>query len=90
MREKTKVRNLTEGGIGVDEQCAVMNQLNDFLRRRGLKANFLATQLGISTSVMYNFKAGNGLLTQRQLQKLRGFMNEYNKRLDGVDKGGAE
>lgn len=73
----------------MDEQCAVMKQLNDFLRRRGLKANFLAEQLGISVSVLYNFKSGGGLLTQRQLQKLRNFIKDYDQRLDGNDSGGV-
>ena len=73
----------------MDGQRIAVEQLNDFLRRRGLKANFLAEQLGISTSVMYNFKAGSGLLTQRQLQKLRNFIEDYDRKLDGTDSGGV-
>lgn len=73
----------------MDEQRIAVEQLNDFLRRRGLKANFLAEQLGISTSVMYNFKSGNGFLTQRQLQKLRNFIEDYDRKLDGTDDGGV-
>lgn len=67
----------------MDEQRTVMEQLNDFLRRRGLKANFLAEQLGMSISALYNFKSGGGFLTQRQLLKLRSFMAEYDSRLNG-------
>lgn len=72
----------------MDEQRIAVEQLNDFLRRRGLKANFLAEQLEISTSVMYNFKSGNGFLTQRQLQKLRNFITDYDQKLGGTDGGG--
>ena len=32
----------------MQEQVAVMKQLNSFLQRRGLRANFLAQQVGIS------------------------------------------
>lgn len=32
----------------MQEQVAVMKQLNSFLERRGLRANFLAQQVGIS------------------------------------------
>lgn len=67
----------------MDKQHAVMEQLNDFLRRRGLKANFLAEQLGMSMSALYNFKSGSGFLTQRQLAKLQNYMAEYDSRLSG-------
>ena len=33
----------------MQEQVAVMKQLNSFLERRGLRANFLAQQVGIKT-----------------------------------------
>ena len=74
----------------MDEQRIAVEQLNDFLRRRGLKANFLAEQLGISTSVMYNFKAGSGLLTRRQLLKLRDFIEDYDRKLGGIAEGGVK
>lgn len=73
----------------MDEQRIAVEQLNDFLRRRGLKANFLAEQLGISTSVMYNFKSGSALLTQRQLQKLLNYIEDYDRKLGGLDAGGV-
>ena len=72
------------------EQCAVMEQFNDFLRRRGLKASFVADKLGISKSVMYNFKAGIGLLTHKQLQALQGCIEEYDRRMDGFLEGGGK
>lgn len=68
----------------MEEQHAVMEKLNDFLKRRGLKANFLAEQLGISVSAFYNFKSGGGFLTQRQLQKLRDFIENYDRKLDEI------
>ncbi len=55
----------------MQEQIAVMEQLNDFLERRGLRANFVAQQVGIGETSLYCFKSGHKLLTQKQLQKLR-------------------
>lgn len=43
----------------MQEQVEMVNQLNDFLRRRGLRANFLAQEVGISVAVLYNFKRVN-------------------------------
>lgn len=37
----------------MQEQVAVMKQLNSFLERRGLRANFLAQQVGISEASLY-------------------------------------
>ena len=54
----------------MEEQHAVMEKLNDFLKRRGLKANFLAEQLGISVSAFYNFKSGGGFLTVSASDKM--------------------
>ena len=55
----------------MQEQVEMVNQLNDFLRRRGLRANFLAQEVGISVAVLYNFKTGKRLLTHRQVDKYR-------------------
>lgn len=74
----------------MDEQCKVRDELNDFLQRRGLRANFLAKQVGISASVLYNFKTGGRLLTQTQLRRLRDFMRDYNHKLDGTMEGGEK
>lgn len=68
----------------MQEQAIVMNQLNDFLERRGLRANFLAQQVGISEASLYGFKSGYKLLTQRQLQKLRDFIQEYDQKMEGA------
>lgn len=71
----------------MQEQNTTMEQLNDFLERRGLRANFVAQQVGISEASLYCFKSGHKLLTQKQLQKLRNYIQDYDQRLDG-DKGG--
>lgn len=73
----------------MQEQIAVMKRLNDFLERRGLRAKFLAQQVGISEASLYGFKSGCKLLTQKQLQKLRDFIEDYDRKLDGVTDGGA-
>ncbi len=73
----------------IDEQTGVREMLNDFLTRRGLRANFLAREDGISVSVLYSFKAGRRLLTRRQLQKLESWMNDYDRKLNGTMEGGA-
>ena len=73
----------------MQEQVAVMKQLNSFLERRGLRANFLAQQVGISEASLYSFKRGYKLLTQRQLEKLTDFIQEYDRKLDGNTDGGA-
>ena len=64
------------------EQAIMMEQLNDFLERRGLRANFVAQQVGISEASLYSFKQGHKLLTQRQLEKLKTFIEEYDQKLD--------
>ena len=70
------------------EQVAVMKQLNSFLERRGLRANFLAQQVGISEASLYSFKRGYKLLTQRQLERLKDYIQEYDRKLDGdTDEG---
>lgn len=69
----------------MQEQVEMVNQLNDFLRRRGLRANFLAQEVGISVAVLYNFKAGKRLLTHRQLEKLQNYIKDYDRKLDGME-----
>lgn len=53
--------------------------------RRGLRANFVAQQVGISEASFYCFKSGHKLLTQRQLQRLRSYIENYDKKLDGME-----
>lgn len=73
------------------EQAIMMKQLNDFLERRGLRANFVAQQVGISKASLYSFKQGHRLLTQRQLEKLKAFIEKYDRKLDeDADKVQAE
>lgn len=75
----------------MQEQVAVMKQLNSFLERRGLRANFLAQQVGISEASLYSFKRGYKLLTQRQLERLKDYIQEYDRKLDGdTDEGWRE
>ena len=69
----------------MQEQVEMVNQLNDFLRRRGLRANFLAQEVGISVAVLYNFKMGKRLLTHRQLDKLQNYIKDYDRKLDGME-----
>jgi len=71
----------------MQEQIAMMETLNDFLERRGLRANFVAQQVGIGEKSLYCFKSGHKLLTQRQLKKLREFIQDYDRKLDGVMEG---
>lgn len=67
------------------EQMYVMEQLNDFLERRGLMGKFVATQVGISEPQFYAFKSGHRLLTKGQLQRLTDFMRNYDERLNGME-----
>lgn len=67
------------------EQMYVMNQLNDFLKRRGLMGKFVAAQVRISEPQFYAFKAGHRLLTKSQIKRLTDFMTNYDKRLDGME-----
>ena len=71
----------------MEEQIATMKMVNDFLERRGLRAKFLAQQVGISESSLYCFKTGHKLLTQRQLWRLRDYSQDYDRKL-GVDANG--
>lgn len=73
----------------MQEQIAAMEQLNDFLERRGLRANFVAQQVGIGEASLYGFKSGHKLLTQRQLEKLRNYIRDYDRKLDGIMRGGV-
>lgn len=72
----------------MQEQIAMVERLNDFLERRGLRANYVADQVGIGRTSFYVFKSGHKLLTRRQLQKLQDFMVEYDLRLSGFSEGG--
>lgn len=71
----------------MQEQAAMMARLNDFLERRGLRANYVAEQVGIGRASFYSFKSGHRLLTRRQLDKLQNFMAEYDLRLSGISGG---
>lgn len=66
----------------MDEQRIVMEQLNDFLKRRGLRANYVAKQVGIRERSFYCFKSGSRLLTKTQLRKLQEYMSDYERRMD--------
>lgn len=74
----------------MQEQIAMMDKVNDFLERRGLRAKFLAQQVGISETSLYCFKSGHKLLTQRQLQRLRDYIQDYDQRMDGITEGGKK
>lgn len=67
----------------MDDQRNVLEQLNDFLSKQGLKINFLSRQVGISPNTLYCFRSGSRLLSQRQIRALVAFMEEYDKRMDG-------
>ena len=71
----------------MENQRDVLEQLNDFLNRRGLKINFLSKQIGISSSTLYNFRSGSRLLSHRQLERLRSYIQDYDQRLDGITEG---
>lgn len=73
----------------MENQRDVLEQLNDFLNRRGLKINFLAKEIGISVNTLYNFRGGSRLLSQRQVQMLREFMTNYDQKL-GVSTNGLQ
>lgn len=68
------------------EQMYVMEQLNNFLERRGLMGKYVAAQVGISEPQFYAFKAGHRLLTKSQLQRLTDFMSDYDRRLNGMER----
>ena len=74
----------------MENQRDVLEQLNDFLNRRGLKINFLAKEIGISVNTLYNFRGGSRLLSQRQIQALREFMTDYDQQLGGVSTNGLQ
>lgn len=74
----------------MEEQIAMMQRVNSFLEHRGLRANYVARQVGISERAFYCFKSGHRLLTQTQLRKLKEFMDDYNQRLDGTLEGGGK
>lgn len=74
----------------MEEQIATMHKLNDFLGRRGLRANFVARQVGIGEASLYCFKGGHKLLTNSQIQRLQDWMDDYDRRLDGAVEGGVE
>lgn len=71
----------------MEEQITMMDMVNDFLKRRGLRAKFLAQQVGISETSLYCFKTGHKLLTQRQLQRLKGYIQDYDKKLEASNDG---
>lgn len=74
----------------MEDQRDVLEQLNDFLNRRGLKINYLSKQVGISSSTLYNFRSGSRLLSQRQLERLMSYIQDYDQRLNGITGGGGK
>ena len=66
----------------MENQRDVLEQLNDFLNRRGVK-------IRISVNTLYNFRGGSRLLSQRQVQMLREFMTNYDQKL-GVSTNGLQ
>lgn len=68
----------------MNEQAVMAERVNSFLERRGLRANFLARQVGISETMLYCWKRGHRLLSQQQLQRLENFITVYDQKLDGV------
>lgn len=72
------------------EQMELMKQVNEFLERRGMKVTFMAEQCNISRPQLYSFKNGHRLLTNRQMERLRAFMNYYDERLGtGFEQSGT-
>lgn len=71
----------------MDEQAAMAEKVNNFLERRGLRANFLAQQVEISEPMLYCWKRGHRLLSQQQLQRLENFITAYDQKLDGIVEG---
>ena len=65
----------------MNEQMMLIQQLNDFLERRGMKATYLAQQIGMSINVLYNFKAGRKLITKTQAERIKAFIQEYDQKL---------
>lgn len=74
----------------MEEQRIVMEQVNDFLKRRGLRANYVAEQVGIREQAFYCFKSGGRLLTKTQLRKLQEYMSDYERRMDETFEEGGE
>lgn len=73
----------------MNEQNEMAAKVNDFLARRGLRANYLAQQTGISAPMLYCFKRGHRFLADQQLQRLRSWMDAYDQRLGGIDGEGV-
>lgn len=71
----------------MDDQAALAERVNNFLKRRGLRANYLAQQTGISIPTMYCWKSGYRLLTEQQLQRLRDWLDNYDMKMGDTDKG---
>lgn len=69
----------------MDEQRITMDRLNDFLKRRGLRANYVARQVGIGERTLYCFKSGSRLLTKTQLRKLQSYIFDYEQRMSDAD-----
>lgn len=65
----------------LEDQHKLLEQLDDFLSRRGLKISFIARQIKVSPSTVYNFRAGSRLLSRRKAQTLQDFMDNYDRKL---------
>ena len=72
------------------EQTIMADKVNDFLERRGLRANFLARKVGSSAPMLYCWKRGHRLLSQQQLQRLENFITLYDQKLGGIAEGGEK
>lgn len=65
----------------MEDQHKLLEQLDDFIERRGLKISFIARQIKVSPSTVYNFRAGCRLLSRRKAQTLQDFMDNYDRKL---------
>ena len=59
----------------MENQRDVLEQLNDFLNRRGLKINFLAKEIGISQRGYSHYETGENNIPNNILIKLAYFYN---------------
>ena len=74
-----------KGGESVlSEQEALADRTKDFLNRWGLKAKYVAEVCNIHEKVFSKFTNHHVTLSKSQLQRLTGYMAEYEERMKPI------
>lgn len=77
---KSSSKIIMKGYVKLHEQKVLRDKFVAFTSDWGLKSNYIATTLGFSLGVLYQFRCGKTTLTKTQAKKLEIFMTDYEQK----------